>query len=872
MREPALKPPPLTEKILGRLVDSTVRDQALGDFEERFRELVRTKSPQIAKWWFRLQLIPVLKSFIANSLFWSGTMFRNYLKIAWRNQKKQKGYSFINIAGLAMGMAASILIVFYIYHELSYDRFHKDADRIYRVCLEGELNKNHLSAPMACYPLGPYLAREFPEVQAATRLVNNGRILTQYADRKYYESDIYYADPSVFDVFTFPFLSGDPRSALTRPYTIVLTERTARKYFASEDAVGKMLRFNNEREFVVTGVIRDIPSNSHFSFSMLGSMETLLAQNPRLASDWINPDPFVYLKLRDRKSASNFDRIFPNILKEHAAFLIKFSRGTFRYYLQPLLDIHLRSHMARELGANGDISNIYILAAIAVFILALACINFMNLATARAAKRAREVGMRKVIGAGRRDLVGQFLGESISICLLALMLALILVRLALPLFKSASGIEVTLRGGDLAWLIPSFFGLAVLVGLAAGSYPAFFLSSFHPVKVLKGTYRSGRGSVRFRRILVVLQFVISVALIIGTAVVRDQLAYMRNKNPGFAKEQVLVTPIAESKIRQSLDAAKARLKQIPDVVQVGAADNFPGGWRGFSPVWPEGVADNQSTATTLFGSDSEFVPALGIELAAGRNFSDEFPSDEKNAALINETAARQFGWKDPVGKSIKFLMTSLKSEVRMVVGVLKDFHMTSLRDMIGPIVIVDNNPQRLDYLIIKVRTSDISGLVRKLEGAWKDLDPDRPFDFFFLDAKYDAQFRGEERLSKIFASFSGLAIAIACLGLFGLASFMAEQRTKEMGIRKVLGAKVGEVVGMMSLEFVRLVGLAVLIAWPIAYFVMKTWLRSFAYRTAVHAWTFLLSGLAALAVAFLTVSFQAFKTASVNPVDSLKDE
>jgi putative ABC transport system permease protein len=799
-------------------------------------------------------------------------MFKNYLKTAWRSQKKQRGYSFINIAGLALGMAASILIVFYILHERSYDRFHKDSDRIFRVCVDAMMNKNRLQYPTAAFPMGTTLAKDFPEVQSVARITIFGRTLVQYGDRKNYESLIYFADNGFFDVFSFPFLSGDSGTALSQPGSVVLTERAARKYFGSEEPVGKTLRFDNRRDYAVTGVLKDIPSTSHFVFDMLVSLETLRSQDAGMADDWINQNMATYIKLKEGARAADLESKFPALLKDRASFLLKLTGGTIRYYLQPLLDIHLRSHQAVEFGSNGDITTVYILLAIAVLILAIAAINFVNLATARAGKRGREVGMRKVVGADRRSLVGQFLSESVSTCLLALILALVLVRLALPLFESVSGIEVTLGKADLAWLIPSFIGLAVFVGLAAGVYPALFLSGMQPSRVLRGTLLSGQSGVRFRRILVVIQFVISVILIVGTAVIRDQLTFLRTKNPGFNKEQVLVSEVGISKVRRAVDEANSRLKQIPGVLQVSASDNFPGGMHNTSYVFPEGGSDDQPVGAMVFAADAEFVPALGIELAAGRNFSRDFASDEKTAVLINETAARQFGWTDPIGKTVKLPPgPSFAVETRTIVGVFKDVHMYTLRAPIAPAVIVDR-PGSLDYLMIKVHTTDMSGMVRQLAAAWRELEPDRPFDFFFLDQTFDIQFRGEERLVKIFGIFSGLAIAIACLGLFGLASFMAERRTKEMGIRRVLGARTVEVMGLMSLEFLKLVALAVIAAWPVAYILMRFWLRSFAYRTALRPATFLMAGLAALAGAFLTVIHHAYKTAGANPVDSLKYE
>jgi len=801
-------------------------------------------------------------------------VFINYLKSALRNIRKQKGYSFLNISGLALGMACSILIIFYIQYELSYDRFHENADRIFCVTLEGMLNGEPINAAVSPTPLGQSLLIKYPEVVKAARIRKTDAVSVEFADKKFIESAIVYADPGVFDVFTFPLLRGDAKTALARPYTVVLTERTARKYFGLEDPVGKFLKFDNQYDFAVTGVIRDIPPNSHLKFDVAYSMETFFARRPNLRDAWFSDiSGYTYVLLNRPEAQKPLEAKLPGLIEEKMGKVLKALKGTVRLHLQPLTAIHLRSKLQWEFGDNGDILYIYIFAAIAVIILAIACINFMNLATARSARRAREVGIRKVVGACRRDLIGQFLGESTSTSLLALIVALVFVQLALPLFKSISGIELRLGAAELAWLIPMFVGLLLFVGFAAGSYPAIYLSAFQPVKALKGGpggSEAKSGSVRFRRLLVVGQFALSIAMITGTWIIGDQIRYMKNKDTGFKKEQVLGIRASDQKVLKALDQVKSRLKEIPGVLEISATSFLPGAGQSTNAVVPEGFEGDTGAIYRAVYADADFVRTMGMEIAKGRDFSKDMLSDAQNSILINETAVRKLGWDNPIGKTIKIATGVFQYETKTVVGVVRDFNYASLRDTVEPLFI--SNDIDLAFLAVKLKTNNMSRLIDEIRKAWTTISPGNLFDYFFIDELFDAQYRSEERLNKIFSSFSLLAIAIACLGLFGLASYMAERRKKEVGIRKVLGASIGQVIGLLSKEFLKLVGLAALVAWPIAYFAMNIWLRGFAYRTQISLWTFAVSGLAALAIAFLTVSYQAVRAAVADPVDSIKYE
>jgi putative ABC transport system permease protein len=870
MDHPRIHPPRPAEGIISRLIDPLVRDQALGDLEEHFRWLAARKSLFLARFWYGVQVFPVLKSFILNSGYWGGAMFRNYLKTALRNIRKQKGYSFLNISGLALGMACSILIIFFIHHELSYDRFHANADRIYRVAMQGMLNGEPANLAVTPNPLAPALLSRYPEVIGAVRIRKRDTMSVQYAGTEYVEAGIIYADPALFEVFSFPLIQGDVKMALERPYTVVLTERTVRKYFGTADPIGKSLKFNNQSDYTITGVLKDVPQNSHLKFDLVCSMETFFNQSPGLRENWLNGiGGYTYIRLNRPEDLKPLEKKLPALLEEKMGLMAKVMKAKVEFRLQSLTDIHLRSKLQWEFGANGDILYVYVFAAIALVILAIACVNFMNLATARSARRAREVGMRKVVGAGRRDIIWQFLGESTSASLLALMIALVFVKLALPLFKSISGIELTIGIGQLAWLVPVFFGLVLVIGCVVGFYPAIYLSGLQPVKALKGGSATGAGNTRFRRILVVGQFVLSIAMIIGTQIISDQIRFMKAKDLGFRKDQVLGIRTSDRKILQTLDQVKSRLKEIPGVLEISAASRVPGQTQSTN-----GVLSENSRNVSIYRfvrADADYVRTMGMDIVRGRDFSKDLPSDAKDSILINETAVRKLGWDDPIDKTIKITTGVNTYESKTVIGVVKDFNFSSLREKIEPLLI-SNALGRLETLAVKFKADDIDRLVGELKKAWKVLSPGNYFDYFFVDDIFDAHFRSEERLNTIFSSFGFLAIAVACLGLFGLASFLAEKMKKEIGIRKVLGASVSQVVGLLSREFLILVGLAVLVAWPIAYFAMNAWLRGFAYRTSIYPWTFVGSGLAALAIAFLTVSFQAIRAATADPVDSLKYE
>ncbi|MFC2165851.1 ABC transporter permease [Acidobacteriota bacterium] len=799
-------------------------------------------------------------------------MFQNYLRIALRNVQKHKGYAFINIAGLAIGMACCILIVAYILTELSYDRFHENAERIYRVAVDGNVGGKEIKVAFSNAPLAPVLKQDYPEVLSAARLWLAPKRLVKYKANQFYEEGIMFADPSIFNVFTFPMIKGDPTSALVTAYTGVLTEETAKKYFGNDDPIGKVLDIDSQYKLTVTGVVENVPQNSHFTFDMLISFETLYDLDRESMEMWFNFNLYTYLLLPENYDYRDFDPKLAAVAEKHLGKNLRAIGVEINYFLQPLTDIHLFSRLEGEVSGNGDILYVYIFAGIALFILFIACINFMNLATARSATRAKEVGLRKVVGAARKELIRQFLGESIVYSMFSLISALVLVQISLPLFSSISGVKLEMNYVEIPWLIPALVGLVLFVGVVAGSYPALFLSAFQPATVLKSTYRTGAGNSRFRSILVTLQFVISVALIIGTIIVINQLNFMKNKSLHFDKDNVLCVQITDDNIQRSLDFVKDEIKKIPGVISVAASSDVPGENADVQPFLPEGYPQDQTLLMEQMDIDDLFLNTLGIGLVEGRNFSREFQSDQDQAVIINETAVRVFGWKNPIGKTIRAISDRQGQwETKRVIGVVKNFHMVSLQKIIMPLFI-SNDLRYLNDLSIKISPINTARTMELLKEKWKDIDPNRPFEYTFLDETFDQSYKNEERLRGIFASFSVFAIFIACLGLFGMASFTAEQKTKEIGIRKVLGASIPGIVILFAKNFLKLVIVANLIAWPIAYFAMNNWLTNFAYRTKINPWVFVFCGALTLSIALLTVSYQSIRASISNPVKAIKHE
>ena len=815
-------------------------------------------------------------------------MFFNYFKIAVRNLRRHKAYSVINIIGLAVGMACTILILLWVQSELSFDRYHEKADRIYRLASKWDWGRWQGRYATSNHAVGATMQKDFPEVEKACRFrpIWSGAV-TRYNTKKFREEGIFYADGSVFDIFTFPMIAGDPGSSLASAHSVVITEEISQKYFGRESPIGKSLKMtfqdwdvfgnslvasNAEIEATVTGVIKDVPRNSHFNFTMLLSFETLYHHNQKQRGKWWGDlANYTYLLLRDGSNPENLEIKFPELIDKHIGQDLKSAKSRVEYYLEPLERIHLYSDTEWDIARYGSIAYVYTFSAIAMIILLAACINFMNLSTARSAVRAREVGIRKAAGAHRGNLINQFLGESFLFGSISLLIALGIAEMFLPFFQSLSDSELAIYNLAGWQLFPALIGLVLFVGFIAGSYPALFLSAFQPVRIFTGHLKSGAANSRFRSILVVAQFSIAIALIAGTIIIYYQLNYMRHKNLGFNKEQTVVLRMPDATVRQSIDSVKERLLNHSGIHGIALSSIPPGFGARTNAFLPEGFSMNQAQMMRSISIDSDFIPTIGLEIVAGRNFLSDSAADRGQSILINQTAARQFGWDDPIGKSIRELDTW--NTTKTVVGVVRDFHVESLHNKISPLLI-ESEPDRNRFMLIKMRPEMLTESLKFLGEKWNEIDPAGTLDYWFLDESesFTWQYRSEQRLSKIFSYFALLAIFIACMGLYGLTSFTTEQRRKEIGIRKAMGANISSIILLLLKKFAKWILLANIIAWPIAYYGMKQWLQNFAYRVEVGFSALILAGFLVLAIALITVSYQALKAARVNPVDALRYE
>lgn len=801
-------------------------------------------------------------------------MFQNYWKTAFRNLLKNRAFTFLNIAGLALGLTAFFLIVLYIVDEHGYDSYNTKANRIYRVNTDLKLPTATSLFAITAPAVGIAIKDNFPEVESVVRFFP----IKEFRFKKLYENvredKGAYCDPSIFDVFTLPMIAGDPATALKEPTSIVITESTAKKYFNKTDVVGQALTLigdnNRAQNYKITGVICNIPTQSHFHFDFFLSMTAMPeSKNPNFAAMY----PFnTYILLKPNASYTQLQAKFPALMRTYLGSgpnawdmdAFEKSGNYFRIYLMPLLDIHLHSNRTNELEANGNAQYVRIFSVIALFILLMACINFMNLSTARSASRAREVGVRKVLGSPRIYLIVQFLAESFLITCAAGILAILSAWALLPLFNQVSGKELRVTMSMAIWSLPSLFFIITIISLLAGSYPAFFLSAFQPVNVLKGKLSTGFKGGRLRSFLVVFQFSISVLLITGTLVTYHQLHYMQSKDPGFNRKQVLVVKNINALNNPVL--FKKEVKQLPGVMNATLTGYSPTGgsrWHSF------GSSGTGAAIQTEFWSvDEDYLNTMGMHLVKGRGFSNQLASDS-TGIILNETAAKMFGFsKYPLNKEISY--PSYKNAFH-VIGVVKDFNFSSMRENITPLVMVLNKDTE-SSLHIRISTHDMPRLVEEVEHTWKSLSPEQQFDYSFMDEDFDAIYRSEQHIGQLSIVFAILSVIIACLGLFGLAAFAAEQRTKEIGIRKVLGASVSGIVVMLSKDFIRLVCIAILIASPITWFLMQQWLQNFAYRISMSGWLPAIAGSASILISFITISFQSIKAAMMNPVKGLRAE
>ena len=785
-------------------------------------------------------------------------MFNNYLKIAWRNMKRNKAYAFINIVGLAIGMACCMLILLWVQDELSFDRFHENGDRIYRIIQDINFSDHSTSWAINQGPLGPSLKEDFPEIVDYCRRTSRGVNLS-YEDKRFDEM-ISMVDPGVLTMFSFPLIEGDPATALADPQSIVLSEDMAEKYFPVGGALGKVVRIDDTFDFRVTGVMKNVPNNSHLQFDLLIPFVFGRKWNYTVDS-WGNSSFNTYVLLEKGVSREEVVEKISGYLYEKPTI-----EKDARLNLQPLKRIHLHSNYAYDM-AHGDIGTVRIFSIVAFFILLIACINFMNLTTARSANRAREVGMRKVSGAYRSDIVKQFYGESILFALVALFFAVALAFGLLPLFNQLSGKELTFNVFGNPLMGMGILGITMVTGLVSGSYPALFLSAFQPVKVLKGSLSSGAKGSRFRKVLVVTQFMLTILLIIGTLFIYNQLNFMRNQKLGYDKEHLIVMGM-RGDMRKQFDAMKDEFKKDPNVLGVTAASNPPiYGYSFSNSLWRwEGQAPDEEILMRALMADVDYFSVLGMEIIDGEDFSRAWPFDKEFSCVINEEAARVMGMGEPVGQWLN--VGKNKGTIR---GVVKDYHFSPLSQKIEPLIIIFLPPSSRT-IFVRLQSDNITKTLAGIEDVWNKFAPQYEFRYRFLDESLDSLYRSEQRIGRISRYFSLLAIIISCLGLFGLASYMAEQRTKEIGVRKILGASIPNIVYILNKEMTKWVIVANIIAWPLAYFGARQWLKSYAYRIEIGILPFLAAALLTFFIALLTVSYQSIRSARANPADALRYE
>ncbi|MFC1725492.1 ABC transporter permease [candidate division KSB1 bacterium] len=869
------RPPKFARRFLRLFINKYDHDSLLGDFDEMYYFQLKNRKKISAHLWYWRQVFRAFPIFILNMIKWSLIMFKNHFKITFRQFKRQKGYSFINISGLAIGLTCCILILLWVQDELSYDKYNTNHDQIYRICINWLIENNEESQATTPPPLANVLKTEYPEVQHAVRLYSTKNSMSvRYKKKTFNEDRVLYADPDFFRVFSIPLVKGDTQNALLEKFSIVITEETAKKYFGDENPIGKILNFEDKRDYIITGVSANVPEQSHFHFDFLASFETLsLANNPV----WLNMPVHTYVLLKKNSLPQELETKFPGLIKKYVGPQLKQAMGIsleqfqaggnrISLILQPITAIHLHSNLAFELETNADSKYIYIFSLTAIFVLIIAVVNFINLSTAKSAIRAKEVGIRKVLGSNRRQLIVQFLTESTILTFLAILLSIILVRIILPSFNNLSGKNIEINLISTWILLPGIVSLSAALGILSGCYPAFHLTSYHPIRVIKGIFNIKTGSRSpLRSGLVTLQFIFTIILIIGTFTVYSQLKFINNRYLGFDKEHILVFERPKILGNQQ-ETLKNTLLQNPDISAVSSSRHLPGRRYTTQVFRPEGSDPEGYESLVTYFAEYDFSNVYQLEMISGRFFSKDI-SPEYNSILLNEAAVNLFTIEDPVGKKLL-----LPEAAFNIIGVIKDFNYAPLHEKIQPMCIRYLDPEDANYMSVRIRPENINNTIQYIEDNLKILAPSQTFNYYFLDQDLENHYKVENRTGKLFTIFSFLAIFVACLGLSGLASFISEQRTKEIGVRKVLGASLSNILKLLSKEYFRWILISNIIAWPLAYYMMNKWLQNFAYRTSISISLFFLAGLIAVTIAVITVSYHSIKAATVNPVDSLRNE
>lgn len=845
-----------------------------GDLLEMFQIEVEERGKRKADWIFFFEVISLIKLNLIRSfknyhhIIHYG-MYKNYFKIAWRSLLRQKLYSSLNISGLAVGLTCFLLIFLYIQHELSYDRFYPEADRIYRIYQRQEGNLYLDSDYFAVTPaaLATTLEREYPEVNRATTMKPLSALLSQEEDN-FWEEGLW-ADNHFFEVFALPFVQGNPKTALEQSESIVLSQSLAQKIFGSQNPIGQVLKFQNEVNYTVTGVVQDFPTNSSFQASFFASIQSFDFYRREMEKEKWDGNPFhTFLKLAERGDPLALEAKLPGLIDKYVNYGESFPFES-KYYMQPLMELHLENKLNFDIGFKGNARYIYLFSWIAIIVLLLACVNYMNLAVARSIKRAREVGVRKVMGALRGQLIGQFLSESVLIAFLALFLALGLTQLMLPVFGYMLERPIELNFIN-PWLIPGLTLLVFTVGIFSGSYPAFVMSTLNPVMVLKGRLGRKFSGLKVQQCLIIGQYAASIVLIMSSLVIYRQFQYIQNKELGYDTEHILTIPIRDQALNEKLKQVKNECLKNSNILAITNSVDLPTSSTSTTLISKGEARDKKADFTIYINrTDYHYLDVFGIELIAGRNFSPKIQTDARRRCILNETAVKALGWtpEEALGKQFNRLQDTVKYTV---IGVAKDFHMNSMHLAIEPLMLTWNE-EFMQYISVKIRPSNLKETINYLEGTLAKYSP-YPVEYQFLDEQFDQLYKADRRLGEMFAFFTILSILIASLGLFGLAAFSAEQRTKEIGIRKVLGASIQNIVTILSKDFLKMVMIGFLIAVPIAWYFMNQWLQDFVYRIEIQWWMFVLAGLIAVMIAVLTISFQSIKAAMANPVESLRNE
>jgi putative ABC transport system permease protein len=864
-------PPRLGQWVLKKILPSEERQFFIEGIEERYLREFKDRGRISALFWYLKDIFCTIPFLIIDNFSGSGVMFRNYIKVALRNIKKHKGYSIINIAGLAFGIACCLLIFRYVVFEMSYDNYHKDADCIYRINMnmkhqnqETKESRFDLFVPKIPEPLIGHIREDIPNIEKAVCISKGGPALISREDKRFYEDEYMYIDPEVFNIFTIPFVQGNPISALERPNTVVVTQRIAEKYFGNNQILGENITIDGNT-YQITGVVENPPKNTHLKYDFIISFKTYEVNEGGLMSQWGAWGYEGYIKLANGVDPKDVEQT----LDETYGDVMKGRNVTHRYFLEPVSKIHLNMKWSGEM----DPKYLMILSIIALFVLGLACINFINMTTARSSHRAREIGLRKVVGAERRQLIRQFLCESVLMSLFAMLCALLLVSFIFPLFNTLVDRNFSLFDFLGKNFILATLGLTLTVGFLSGLYPSFILSSFRPVSILKNRGFSQTSRTTLRNLLIICQFTVSTVLIIGTLFIYKQVVFMKHTDLGFNKEQKLVIPIEKG---DNYKIYKNEFLKHASITGATATRTVPGSKLGWNSVQLPGEKDTKRQIMNFEYVDTDFLEEYDIELVAGRFFNKDLSTDVGGPILVNEAAVRALGWRSPEEAVGKELIAYWGGDERQegpqpVIGVVRDYHYEGLQNFIDPLVIV-MAPSRFRSITLTFESQNVTEVLTLTEKIWDSLFPNDVFRYYFLDDRFGRLYEAEERLMRIVRSFTLLSIVISCLGLYGLAAFMAEKRTKEIGIRKVLGASVSNITVLFSKDFMRLIALANGLAWPIAYFAMHKWLQNFAYRIDLHLGIFIFSGICTLFVAFLTVSYQSIKAAFANPIDSLRYE